>query len=271
MNVRRLRALARRHTPYSVRVLSRMARDPSRILHNPKDIASVVGFLRREFPGVSRAQALSLVLSMYRISYSVDCPHTEHEMLSFITTILTTPQSVRGCVVEAGCFQGGSTAKFSLAARLAGRRLVVFDSFEGLPENQEAHARTIFGEIPNFQKGVYRGTLEEVQRNVGQYGELGVCTFVKGWFDDTMPAFSEPIAAVYLDVDLVASTRTCLKYLYPLLSPGGHLFSQDGHLPLVIETLRDPDFWMNEVGYAPPHFEGLGSRKLVMARKPLLA
>jgi O-methyltransferase len=89
---------------------------------------------------------------LYTISYAVDCPHTEREMLSLITTILTTPQKVPGCIVEAGCYKVGSTAKFCLAAKLAHRQLVVFDSFEGLPENQEMHDET-FSERPRtFRK-----------------------------------------------------------------------------------------------------------------------
>ncbi len=50
------------------------------------------------------------------------------------------------------------------------------------------------------EKGSYKGTLDEVKANVAQYGHIEVCRFVKGWFDDTLPHFKEPIAAIYLDV-----------------------------------------------------------------------
>ncbi|HLT27990.1 MAG TPA: TylF/MycF/NovP-related O-methyltransferase, partial [Zeimonas sp.] len=58
-------------------------------------------------------------------------------------------------LVEAGCFKGGSTAKLSLLAELAGRELVVFDSFEGLPDNDESGQVTIQGEVSDFRKGRY--------------------------------------------------------------------------------------------------------------------
>ena len=254
--------------PELVVLLVRMMRDPERIIKNPGDFLSVMRFLRESVPHMSLREKLSLVHSFYSISYSVDCPHTESEMLSFITTILKMPSEVAGCVVEAGCYKGGSTAKFSLAVKLTGRQLVVFDSFEGLPDNDEVHERTILGEIPNFQKGRYCGHLDEVKQNVAGAGAPDVCRFVPGWFENTMPHFSEPIAAIYLDVDLVSSTKTCLKYLYPLLSPGGYVFSQDGHLPLVIDALQDDEFWQREVGFDRPSFLGLGTKKLVMARKP---
>src|SRR5690606_36615214 len=42
--------------------------------------------------------------------------------------------------VECGCFEGASTAKLSILAALTGRRLFVFDSFEGLPETDDREA-----------------------------------------------------------------------------------------------------------------------------------
>ena len=180
-----------------------------------------------------------------------------------MTTILTLPKDHDGVVVEAGCFKGSSTAKFSLAAEIAGRELVVFDSFQGLPEHEEQPSRTIFGKMASFTKGSYRGSLTEVVNNVNRFGRPGVCRFVEGWFQDTMPHFKERIAAAYLDVDLVASTRCCLKHLYPLLLPGAVLYSQDGHLESVVEVYRDDQFWQDEIGCSAPHVEGLGRSKLV--------
>ena len=148
---------------------------------------------------------------------------------------------------------------------IAGRKLIVFDSFEGLPENLENHDKSILGHSIKgwFTEGEFCGSLEEVQENVKQFGELEVCTFVKGWFEITMPNLNTSIAAAYLDVDLASSTRTCLKFLWPLLISGGVLYSQDGDFPLVIAVFNDNEFWRNEVGFTKPSVEGLGKRKLI--------
>jgi O-methyltransferase len=183
-----------------------------------------------------------------------------------VSAILDAPRSPAGVIVEVGGYKGGSTAKMSRATRLAGRRLVVFDSFAGLPEHRERHGRTIFGEETNFYAGQYAGRLQEVQANVGQCGALDVCDWIEGWFENTMSAFHAPVAVAFIDVDLASSTRTCLKYLYPLLVPGG--FSHDGHLPLVLRVLRDDAFWENEIGVGRPPIHGLGHRKLVRITKP---
>src|SRR6185369_11582042 len=111
--------------------------------------------------------------------------------------------------------------------------------FEGIPENDEPHETTIFGDEARFVAGSYAGRLTEVSDNVARWGELEVCEMRPGWFEDTLPTFRDPIAVGFIDVDLASSTRTCLENLYPRLIPGGVLFSHDGHLPLCIDVLGD--------------------------------
>ena len=154
-----------------------------------------------------------------------------------------------------------------LAAHLAGKKLYVFDSFEGIPENQEQHRKNIFGGAARFNKGDYSGSLDEVKAAVSKFGDINSCEFIKGWFENTMPGFKEPVGVAYIDVDLQSSTKTCLKYLYPLVVPNGRIFSQDGHLPLVIELLNDKTFWENEIGVKKPSIEDVGKKKLLEIEK----
>ncbi|NQT24368.1 class I SAM-dependent methyltransferase [candidate division KSB1 bacterium] len=237
------------------------------VLSDLKDAFACAAFLfQKELP-ISFLQRWQLIRSFYRISARVDSPHTQREILAYVKTILSIPNGMKGVVVEAGCFKGSSTAKFSLAADLADRELVVCDSFEGIPENEEEHGRDIFGKSAGFAQGTYRGGLDEVKANVSQFGKISCCRFIKGWFDDTLPQFNEPVAAAYLDVDLVSSTKTCIQYFYPLLQSGGALFSQDGHLPLIIQLFQDKIFWQDEIGITVPMVYGLNQRKLIHIRK----
>jgi O-methyltransferase len=235
----------------------------------PAEGAAVWAFVRQKTPTISLRQRLNLVWQSFRISNYVPCAHVESEILTFLAAGFSIPADVPGCFVEAGAFKGGSAAKFSLGAKMVGRRLFVFDSFEGIPDNTEPHGTTIYGEQTDFRKGAYSGSIERVRDSILRFGHIDVCEFVRGWFAETMPSFREPIVAMYLDVDLASSTRDCLKHLYPLLQPGGFLFSQDAHLPLVIDVLKDDAFWEKEVGSPRPEFQGLGQRRLVFARKPL--
>jgi O-methyltransferase len=238
-----------------------------RTLRSLNDSFSVISFFLSDIPNISAKQKLHIIKQLYVISLNVDSPHEQDEILDFIRTILTLPLDRKGVIVEAGCFKGGSTAKFSLAAEITGRTLVVFDSFEGIPANDEPHGKNIFGGNASFKKGDYCGALQEVKSNVAKFGNIGCCRFIKGWFDDTMPDFKEPIAAMYLDVDLASSTRTCLKYLYPLLEKGGAIYSQDAHLPLVIDVFNDDEFWSKEVGFKKPSMYGIGKKTLIKATK----
>jgi O-methyltransferase len=263
MTLSDIRSAIKAHVPESMLLPVWMAR-----YGTSADAASTARFLATPHAPIGIADRWALAKQFYKIRAHVMLAHTEEEAIAFTEAILSIPPSVTGCVVEAGCYKGGSTAKFSLATRFAGRRLVVFDSFEGLPDNEERHDATIFGETPGFEAGKYMGTLDEVRSNIARFGAPEVCEFRKGWFSDTMPSFNEPVTTAFIDVDLVESTRTCLRYLYPLLVPGGVLFSQDGHLPLIIELLRDESFWRDDIGVAPPPMTGLGARKLVGIFKP---
>jgi O-methyltransferase len=232
-------------------------------LFRTSDGAAVTSFLADRRVGLSMMDRCKLILRFYRISLNVHCEHAEAELFLIASATLKLPPAVAGCIVEAGCFKGGSTAKLSTLARIAGRKLVTFDSFEGIPENTEHHGKNIWGGLVAFGKGDYMGELREVQENVRRFGDIECCRFIKGFFEDTLPHFDEPVAAAYIDVDLASSTRSCLKYLWPLLTPGGIIFSQDGHLPLVLKVLADTDFWNKELGCVSPEVVGMGKQQLV--------
>ncbi len=229
----------------------------------PEDLPVILPFLFRNTKTPTRfAERLGLVYQCYRISYSVDCPHMENEIVRVMEAIFDVDPAVPGVIVEAGSYKGGSGAKLSRAAALANRKLYLFDSFEGIPEHRETHGKNIYGGDAYFPPGSYRGSQEEVQKTIETFGNLSQCVFVKGWFDNTMPHFKEPVIAAYIDVDLLSSTRTCVTHLYPLLIAGGTLFSQDGHLPWIINLLNGDSFW-ETLHAKKPRMMGLGTKKLV--------
>ena len=188
-----------------------------KIYYLPKDLPAAFGFLFHTTKSPTTFfDRLKLVCNFYVISYKVDCPHTEHELLTVARRILNLGADISGIIMEAGAYHGGSTAKLSLVARLAGRELFVFDSFEGMPENSELHGKSIFGREHHFPKGSHAVQLEMVKQNVQKYGDIGRCRFYKGWFKDTLPNIKERAAAACINVDLVQSTKDCLKYIFPL-------------------------------------------------------
>ena len=235
-------------------------------LREAKDLAAVTAQFVEVCP--DRAERARVLKRFREIHRAVPCPHNASHILTFVVEVYRFHRDhpgQNGVLVEAGCFKGGSSAKLSLVAKRFDRRLLLCDSFEGIPENEERHEHSIFGDsIKNwFVQGAFAGSLEEVRTSVGRLGHLEVCEFVPGWFEDTLPSLQEPIIGAYLDVDLAASTKTCLKYLYPRLVPGGFIVSQDGDFPLVVEAVDDDRFWEAEVGCKKPVIHGLRSRKML--------
>lgn len=255
---RSLRSRIKKHLPWPLLYVYR------KLYYFPKDVPVALAFLfHKTTSRTTFFDRFHLIWSFYKISYYVDCPHTEHELLTIARRILNLGTTVPGIIVEAGAFHGGSTAKLSLVAKLSNRNLAVFDSFEGMPANSEMHGKSIFGREHHFPQGSHSVGLEEVRDAVRTYGDIARCQFHKGWLNETLPLLKDTVAAACINVDLEQSTKDCIHYLYPLMSPGGILFSQDAHFPWIIKLLQSETFWSHEVGIVKPVMEGLGFSKLV--------
>ena len=235
-----------------------------------RDRAAALGFVLRG-PGprtpAGALRRVGLIRRFTAITNATRGYHTLGEMLAVTEHIL---RRARPIVVEAGCGHGSSTAKLSLATRAAGGQLLVFDSFRGLPPNRERHTH-LDGRGVAFRAGAFRATLPSVQRTVARLGAPEVCRFHKGWFADTLPALERGrwLDVVLLDVDLVESTRVCVRELYPRLAPGGVLLTLDGQLRATHDLLASTSFWRDEVGTdSPPVTIGLGEDKLVTVLGP---
>jgi hypothetical protein len=184
----------------------------------------------------------------------------EHMIMA--TQILKVSPSIEGCVVECGSFKGGSTANLSLVCSLCRRDLEVFDSFEGLPEPAAAdrtHVLVGVQEIHTYEKGAWRGSLAEVKSNVSRFGDLAVCNFNVGYFEQTLPQFHKRCVLAFLDVDLTESLRTCLKYLWPLLRGGCCVFTHEAHHMEVAALFFDPPWWRQNLDCAAPGLIGAGT------------
>ena len=203
-----------------------------------------------------------LLKKFAEIHKNITCGHSPYQFVLMAQYILSL--EVPGPLVECGCYKGGSTAKLSLLAKHTHRQLYVFDSFQGLPDpknEKEAYVRQLgeAGQKYRFQAGQYKGTLEEVKKNVANFGHLDVCEFKPGFFSESLEGFDVSPAFVFIDVDLVSSARECLKVLWPLLKPKGYFFTHEAIYPDYIEGILDRDWWQESIGQCPPLIYGAGS------------
>lgn len=184
------------------------------------------------------------------------------EHLAIAAHVLSVPSQTGGCVIECGCYKGGSTANLSLASALTGRELHVFDSFEGLPTpvgNDEENVLHHDSATNTYARGMYAGSLEEVRENVRRGGDLDVCHFHKGWFEDTLLDFSVPCVAAFVDVDLRGSLETCVEAIWPLMTDGAALFAHEARHHEIASLFYDDPWWQGRLGVPAPGFVGAGT------------
>ena len=143
---------------------------------------------------------------------------------------------IPGCFVECGVAEGGCAGLMAtLATReQRGRKMWLFDSFEGLPEpTNDDYADGWTGEhVRPLPKGSCLGTIERVNDVLfNQFGaDRDSVVLVKGWFQDTLaPTRTRlgPIAILRIDGDWYESTKCCLESLYDQVVPGGYCIVDD--------------------------------------------
>jgi hypothetical protein len=204
----------------------------------------------------------ALVRKMMRNNANIVTASHYLEHLTMATQLLMVPRSVEGCVVECGSYKGGSAANLSLICALCDRQLEICDSFGGLPEPSDfdkAHTLMDAKEVHTYTQGSWCGTLPEVKENISKYGDISVCHFNAGYFADTLPNFRKKCVLVFLDVDLVESLKTCLKYLWPLLQGGCYLFTHEARHSEIPAVFFDEEWWRSNLGCGAPGFVGSGS------------
>jgi len=145
---------------------------------------------------------------------------------------------VPGDMVELGVYKGNSAGILAAFARRHGRRVFLFDTFQGFDE------RDLRG-VDSEHFVQFRDTsLASVQALVGTEN----VTYAQGFFPESASKISMPerIAVAHIDCDLYEPMKAGLEKFYPRLSPGGIMLLHDyssGHWPgatrAVDEFFRD--------------------------------
>lgn len=179
--------------------------------------------------------------------------------LAMAMRLLETPASMKGNVVECGCYKGGATVNLSLACAAVGRELRVYDSFEGLPPPTKGDHVAERAFKDGFIPRVFKGGLEEVGCNVRKYGNINVCRFHKGWYKDTLPRHEGPIAFAFWDVDHYDSLHDCLLNLWPWLQKGAYLFMDEYRNMSYSSVFFSEKYWDKYFSDVPPGLIGIGT------------
>jgi hypothetical protein len=197
---------------------------------------------------------IRLALRMYRNTRQIASLTSYKAHLAMAVKLLEIPPEVEGVVVECGCYLGGSTANLSLACEIAGRDLIVYDSFEGLPSPDPGDK---YGNP--YTEGFLSADLERVRENVRRHGAIDRCTFVKGFFAETLPRHEQPVVLAFLDVDLQGSLHDCVLNLWPHVTEKGYVFIDEYVFTDYCALFYSERYWREHFDTTPPGLIGAGS------------
>ncbi len=237
--------------------------------HKILNLILALVFLRRFLKGkvgieynVTLCTKVKLLFHIFRNVRKIPGSTSWWEHVTLAEAILSVPAGLEGAVVECGCFKGSSTASISLVCSLVGRRLKVFDSFQGLPtpaDSDKAHYLPFHGEVHTYEQGAFKADKQEVINNLKAFGAWEVCDLIPGFFSETLPTFSEKCVLVFTDVDLRDSLQTCLMYLFPLLHDGCKLFTHEAHHLEIAQIFFDEYWWQQSTHMPAPGLVGAGT------------
>ena len=127
---------------------------------------------------------------------------------------------VPGDFWECGVYKGGTAAMLAeiLKTSSTDKKLYLFDTFEGMPETD-----------PNFdwhKRGDFCDT--SLDAVAGSIGAVDRCVFKKGRIPETFSGLDDAkIAFAHIDVDIYHAIKDCLEFIWPRLSRGGFIVSDD--------------------------------------------
>lgn len=148
-------------------------------------------------------------------------------------------KNIKGDLIECGVAQGGCAVLMTLTAfknNRDGRKVWLFDSFEGLPEPTDKDflngTKTAGDFIRPLNKGSCLGEYEKVKKIFFSKFKINKekVRIIKGWFQETLPQYKDKIDYISLlriDADWYESTKICLESFYGKVTDGGFIVIDD--------------------------------------------
>ncbi len=161
--------------------------------------------------------------------------------------ILNTKQvlddEIAGDMAELGVFRGNSAAILAHYARIYGRKVSLFDTFQGFDR------RDLVGGDRSKAVEFTDTSLADVMDLVGDEA----VRFVQGRFPESIPSdlYMSRFCLVHIDCDLYEPAKSGLEFFYPRLSPGGLLIVHDYANPYWLGIKRAVDEFCEGIAEKP--------------------
>ncbi len=154
------------------------------------------------------------------------------DRLDSLETLINQVRKLPGDIAEVGVYKGGTAL---LLAENTNKMLHLFDTFTGMPEADST--------IDLHKKGDFHDTTVEQVSNLLKGENFKI---YPGLFPQQTGSNIENLkfSFVYLDVDIYSSTKDCLEFFYPKMSPGGIIVSDDYLAPTCAGVKKAVDEFM---------------------------
>jgi hypothetical protein len=234
-----------------------------------KNLGPIVNDVENEFIysesgkhyGLNKNDRINIVNRIVKILANVKSATNLNVHLTLIKRILEIPLNKENSyLVEAGCYYGATSCTMSIAAKILNKKLIIYDSFLGLPDDDEKELK-IYDHLKvkgYYKKGMYSGPRKKVENSIKKYGEFDKCIFREGAFEHTMKDHSERICFLFIDVDLKSSTKTTISYLWPYVSDNHYIYTDDSCDLGVVKLWFDDNWWIKKFSCSSPGYVGSG-------------
>ena len=138
------------------------------------------------------------------------------------TRALEATRRLPGDLAECGVYKGGTAYLLAQIGAEAGRKLALFDTFEGMPETDAKRDL--------HQQGDFADTsLDGVRKYLGAFPNVEC---YPGFVPQTLEAVKDrQFCFVHLDLDIYEPTLAASRFFYDRLAPGGVLLYDDYGFP----------------------------------------
>ena len=172
-----------------------------------------------------------------------------------IIDILKTTLELDGDIVELGCYKGDTSLMLAEVIQGTGKKLWIYDSFEGLPQKSMQDESAIG---VDFKAGELFVTKREVKQRFLRAG-LPVPVIKKAWFDElTLDDLPSNICFAFLDGDFYQSIKDSLKLVESKMIKGAALLVHDYKNEALPGVAKAVDEWLKGKNLKILEYQSLG-------------
>ena len=169
------------------------------------------------------------------------------------------PNKNTNYIVECGSYEGATSITLSILAEYTDRKLIIYDSFKGLPKTN--HKEALYPHLNlkgKYSEGMFSASRVTLETNLKKYGFFDRCIIREGFFESTLTNHHEIIDFLFLDVDLIDSTKNCILNLWPKVINNGFIFTDDSCDMNLVKLWFDDLWWSKNLGIQSPGYIGSG-------------